>query len=110
MKQPKPASQILRDNMTRLMDDAKPKMTQVSVASLSKIPQRTVGRIKNGEMIPTLTMLDGLAKAFKLEPWQLLVPNIKPGSEPKLVWDERRLAAIERVAEAAKELATLEKS
>lgn len=92
------------------MAAARPRLTQAAVARLSGIPQRTVGRIKNGEQTPTLTMLDGLAKAFRVEPWQLLVPSLRPGRPPQLVGDEKRMAAIERVAEAAKDLVSLEKS
>lgn len=98
--------QVLSANLGRLMDDATPPITQVAVSKVSGLPQRTISRIKRGEVTPRLNSIDALAKAFGLLPWQLLVPDLEPSNPPFLRSanpDEKAL--YERLLAAAKELA-----
>lgn len=90
MKPKKPSALILQENLNRLMDEADPPLSQTSLGKLAGIPQKTVGRIKNGEQVPTLTMLDRLAKAFKCQGWQLLIADFRPDRPPRLAIDERQ--------------------
>ena len=100
----KPLPEILTANLKRLMDEANPRKTQAQVATAGGMQQRTVGRIKNGDMVPTLIQLQALAKAFRLQPWQLLVPDLDPKSPPVLIMDQRQAEAIERLVRAAQGL------
>lgn len=98
--------QVLSANLERLMDKVEPRITQVAVSKASGIPQRTISRIKNGEVSPTLNSIDGLAKAFGLLPWQLLVPDMDPKNPPLLrsaTQEEKELYA--RILAAAQQLA-----
>lgn len=64
----------------------------------------SISRLRNGEVDPTLSTLEKIAKAFDLSPWQLLVPGIDPGNLPALLtaseaekklWDSLRQVAKE---------------
>lgn len=80
----KTLKELLSDNMSRLMGDGPGKTSQAEVGRRSGIPQRTVGRIKNGEGAVTLVKLEKLATGFRLKPWQLLVEDIQPEKPPSL--------------------------
>lgn len=100
------SGQVLSANLKRLMDDAKPPITQMAVSKVSGIPQRTISRIKRGEVSPTLNSIDGLAKAFGLLPWQLLVQDMDPKNPPLLRSaspEEKEL--YDRILAAAEQLA-----
>lgn len=77
-----PTSQILADNLRKLMKASKDLTSQADVGAKAGVNQRTVGRILNQEHFPTLDILEAIAGVFKLEPWQLLVPNLDPSNPP----------------------------
>ena len=60
----------------------------------AKIDQRTVGRILNMEHEPTFGQLTKLARVFKLQPWQMLVPNLEPTNPPMLASESQTLRAL----------------
>lgn len=75
---------VLSDNLKRNMDRKPGKLSQAEIGRRGGLPQRTVGRIKNGEVEATLGNLQALAKAFGLQPWQLLVPDLDVSNPPML--------------------------
>lgn len=98
--------QVLSANLCRLMDDAEPPITQTAVSKVSGIPQRTISRIKRGEVSATLNNVEGLAKALGLLSWQLLVPDLDPHNPPLLrsaTKEEKEL--YDRILTAAHDLA-----
>lgn len=97
------AKAVLSDNLKRLMDRPGQELTQAEVGKRGSIPQRTVGRIKNGEVEATLGNLQALGKAFGLQAWQLLVPDLDPSNPPMLraMTDQER-ALYERLRAALK--------
>lgn len=68
----------LRDNVRRLMDQHG--WSQRKLAEASGLSQAGIGyllRYKDGQdRHPTTETIDGLAKAFELDAWQLFVPNL----------------------------------
>jgi transcriptional regulator with XRE-family HTH domain len=106
MRKPLSSGQVLSANLQRLMDEAKPPITQMAVSKVSGIPQRTISRIKRGEVSPTLNSIDGLAKAFGLLPWQLLVPEMDPRNPPLLrAASQEEKELYDRLLAAAEQLA-----
>lgn len=75
--------------------------TQSSVAKAAGLDQRTVGRVLNLEHACSVTALGRLAGVWRLEAWQLLVPNLNAMDPPALVltrsdrdaWQNMRIAA-----------------
>ena len=106
----KPRSQLTAlfvKNLAALMRADGALSSQNGLASASKVPQSTIGRLLRGEQSPTLDMVERLARAFDLEPWQMLVPELEPSNPPitKQIDDvQRQLFA--KFKQAAEDLAT----
>lgn len=94
-------ARLLAANLETLMHARPTLRTQSAVAKAAAVDQRTVGRILRCEHAPTLAQVEKLAKAFALQPWQLLAPELDPEDLPVLVlsrsqsdaWRSIRLAA-----------------
>ena len=73
------ARDTLVENMRALMD-ARPERvgTQAKIAQLAGVDQTTVGKLLRKQHHPTTEVLQGLARAFGVEVWQLLTPKLKP--------------------------------
>lgn len=71
---------VLADNVRRFMDARED--SQADVASRAGISQRAVGDLltygRGHFKKPTLKTLDGLARAFEIAPWMLVLPDISP--------------------------------
>ncbi len=95
--------QTLAENLVRLMhhDDAHP-ITQAELARRSKVDQRYIGRLLNAEFNASVKVLEKLAKAFDLQPWQILVPGLDPGNPPVNHVTEAEKRLYERLKEAAR--------
>ena len=72
------AQEILVANLRALMQ-ASPEThgTQAKLAERSGVNQTTVGRILRKRHHPTTEVIQGLAEAFEVQPWQLLAPGLK---------------------------------
>lgn len=66
------SDEILSENLKKLMASRPDLSSQAAVGEKAGIDQRTVGRIINREHSPSLEKIQGLAKAFGLQPWQIL--------------------------------------
>ena len=73
------AQETLVENLRALMQ-ANPQIhgTQTKVARLAGLNQTSVGNILSKRHHPTTEALQGLARAFGVEVWQLLAPGLKP--------------------------------
>lgn len=83
---------------------------QSAAARRTGVPQPTIGRIMRGDVLPSLSVLEQIAKGFGLETWQLMVPGMEPKSPPVLSRaskEERDLYA--RLQDDLKKLANLSK-
>lgn len=76
---------VLARNVEALMNSREDRNSQPKVAERAGMAQSTVGRILRAEVWATLENIDGLAKAFRVQPWQLLTPNLDPQSMPQLL-------------------------
>jgi transcriptional regulator with XRE-family HTH domain len=73
----KPISEVLADNLKSLSRERKSDLgSQPRIASVAKVGQRTVGRALKGEGSTTIGSLDRIARAFGLEAWHLLHPDL----------------------------------
>lgn len=76
---------VVAGNIARLMDNPAAPLTQGAVGKRSGLPQRTVGRLKNGSTAASLTTLEAISKGLEVDPWQLLIPDLDPKNLPVLV-------------------------
>ena len=89
MKYPRPVeSSIVRHvvakNLNALMQshfdlDSAPKL-----AKKTKVGTGTISRLRNAKVDATLSVLEAIAIAYDLQPWQLLVPDLSPQDPPML--------------------------
>lgn len=97
-------ARMLGANLIRLMEAHPEVGSNPKLGKRTDLGTGTISRLRNGEVEPTTKTLEKLARAFHVEPWQLLVPNLEPGNLPTLqpvTETERRL--YERLREVAKE-------
>lgn len=75
---------IFPANVKKLMEADKPPLTQSALAGRAKMHQRTLGRIINAEVSPTLEQMTKIAHGLDAALWQLLVPEIDATNLPAL--------------------------
>lgn len=99
---------VVSSNIAKIMDNPDSPLTQAEVGKRSGLPQRTVGRLKNGSTAASLTTLGAISKGLGVEPWQLLVPDLDPSNPPMFIPtspDERRLyKKFEQLLEESKKI------
>lgn len=97
-------NKVFADNVKRLMGAEDPALSQPVLAGRAKMHQRTLGRIINNEVTPTLEMMVRIAAGLDVHLWQLLVPELDPRNLPALapvtekerqLWNTIRQAAQE---------------
>ena len=103
------AARVLADNLRALMNRSAELPTQKAVAKRSGMDQTTVGRILNCKHSPTLKQIDGLADAFGLLPWQLLVPSLDATNPPVVVLTSEERQLYDRLTTAAESIASYKK-
>lgn len=69
---------IFAENVRMLMMITPPLGTQQKLGRKAHIGQATLSRLLSGQTWPTLNLVESIAKAFKVQPWQLLVPRLDP--------------------------------
>ena len=75
---------VLWENVSALMRQRYGKEHLTKFAKDIGAGPGTATRIKNQETSIGLDVIDRIAVEFKLEPWQLLVPNLDPTNPPVL--------------------------
>ena len=76
---------ILAANLNALIDGHPTFGSPPALVRASGIPNGTLGRIRTAEVATTVDKLQGLATAFNVEPWVLLVPPSQREAMQKLV-------------------------
>jgi hypothetical protein len=105
------ARQIVAANLTALMKNQRE--TDGPLASFqaiedatarmgAKVGKSTVDRISKGTTPAELDNLEALARVFKLQVWQFLVPNLVPGAPPHMRTADKQ----DRLSPEALEIAT----
>jgi transcriptional regulator with XRE-family HTH domain len=74
-----------------------------TLAAKSGIDGGTISRIINEHQAPAIDTLGDIAKAFKLRPWQLLVPDINPRNPPVVPESETERELYTRLQQVADE-------
>ena len=85
---------ILAANLIRLMEQHATLTSQAKVGARAKVNQKTIGRILHKTNEPTLEAVSAIAKAFGLECWQLLTPDLQPNNPPMLASQDKALKAL----------------
>lgn len=99
------ARQTLSTNLKRLMECHADLNTFPKIIKKCGISNGTLDRIRRCEVGASIDQLDLLAKAFEMEVWQLLVPNLEPANPPMLASvSEAQKAMLEKIKLAAAEL------
>lgn len=100
----KPANETLKDNVNRLRDRFPALKPLQKLADKASVGKGTVERMtKDGNC--ELKSLQCVAKAFGLQPWQLLVPDLDPDNPPIIGLMTPELeTSIQRARLLAKEL------
>lgn len=75
--------EILAASVSELLETRRD-MSRLNLSKLMNVADGTLGRIKYGTGNPNVETLEQIARFFKFEPWQLLVPNFKVQSPPVL--------------------------
>lgn len=75
---------VLWQNVSALMDAKYGKEHLTRLATDAKIGPGTISRIKQHETSVGIDVVEAIAKVFKVEPWQLLVPQLQADRPPQL--------------------------
>jgi hypothetical protein len=89
MKDDKTPKEILRDNLHTLMKESRRYASLRTIKNIAKasggvLTNGAVGRMAKGDSATDIDRLGELAKLFDLQPWQLLVPDIRADALPVL--------------------------
>lgn len=99
--------EILAMNLKALM--LANKHSQGDLFRLSGVAQSTIGRVVNMQVDATVATLEAVANVYKLQSWQLLVPNLVPNNPPMLrAISEQEKEFYEKIKLAAQELSKYE--
>lgn len=75
---------VLALNVKALLDSGIGPTTQNDLALKAGVAQATIGRVLEGETAAKIDTVDGIARAYGLEGWQLLVAGMDPKNPPVL--------------------------
>jgi hypothetical protein len=77
--------EILAANLTALITrEGSPLPSNKAVEKKSKVGQATIDRARKSQPGLSIGKLEALARAFDLEPWQLLYPGLDPVAPPRV--------------------------
>ena len=79
-----PIKDVLAANLNRLMKSDSTLSTCKKLSMRSGVGNGTVDRLRKGKAVCNIETLEALSRAFKREPWQLLVENFDPKNPPSL--------------------------
>jgi len=97
---------VIARNLSNLMEVTPHLNSQPKVAARSGLGQTSIGRILRKEAGATIDSLDLIARAFGVEPWHLLVPNLDPARLPKsLTLADKEYELLAKMRLAAQEFA-----
>lgn len=107
---PMNARLVLAQNIERLRQAATPPLNYQALERATamkgcRVGKSTLQRAATGSAPMNLDYLEAIAKVFNLDPWQLLVPDLRPEAVPKLADSKpiRRAIAL-KLVRVAREL------
>jgi len=83
-KMGKKAIETLSKNLRQLVGEGRRYEKLEALAARSGVGKSTIARARNGENALRIDNLEDIARAFNLEPWQMLVENVDPTDPPAL--------------------------
>lgn len=99
------AARLLAQNIDRLMASDPDLSSNPKLSLKTKLTTSTLSRIRNAKVEATVGSVEAIAKAFGIEPWELLVPGFNPKNRPTLQpISEQERKLYQRLAEAVKEI------
>jgi transcriptional regulator with XRE-family HTH domain len=85
---------VVGRNLAALMRHSAAYSSPKKLAARISASKSTVERIRSGAVACQIDTLASIAKAFDVEPWQLLVPGLDPANPPMLRHEDERLKAL----------------
>lgn len=96
---------ILAENLGKLMASHAPLSSNPKLSEKTGLTTSTLSRIRNAKVDATVGTLEQLAKAFQVQPWEMLVPGFDPKNRPALApVTEQERALYAKLAQVAKEI------
>lgn len=80
----KSAAEIVGANLDRLMGEAGLSNVTLENRLSRRVTKSTIGRIRNVEISAGIGNIEEVARAFGLEAWQFLIPDVSTTNKPRL--------------------------
>lgn len=100
---------VVGGNVQRLMDYAadhgSPYGDQRSLAAKAKVSMSTVARIRKAQVAPGVDVLERIAGVYRLQAWQLLIPDLDPTNPPVFAMTATERDLYRNLRAAAQQLA-----
>ena len=80
----KSAAEIVGENLDRLMTDAGLSNVTLENRLSRRVTKSTIGRIRNAESSAGIGNIEEIARAFGLDAWQFLIPDVSTDNKPRL--------------------------
>lgn len=80
----KSAAEIIGANLDRLMAEAGLSNVTLENRLSRRVTKSTIGRIRNAEISAGIGNIEEVARAFGLEAWQFLIPDVSTAHKPRL--------------------------
>jgi len=80
----KSAAEIVGENLDRLMTDAGLSNVTLENRLSRRVTKSTIGRIRNAESSAGIGNIEEIARAFGLDAWQFLIPDVSTHNKPRL--------------------------
>lgn len=80
----KSAAEIVGANLDRLMTDSGLSNVTLENRLSRRVTKSTIGRIRNAESSAGIGNIEEIARAFGLDAWQFLIPDVSTTDKPRL--------------------------
>lgn len=96
----KNANQVLWENVSNCMLHHWKEINLYRLAKDAKIGTGGAARLKAAKSATRISTLEKVGKLWKLEPWQLLMPDLDPSNPPVFVMSEKEKDLYDRLKRA----------
>ncbi|OFU79621.1 hypothetical protein HMPREF3137_08745 [Achromobacter xylosoxidans] len=80
----KSAAEVVGANLDRLMSEAGLSNVTLESRLSRRVTKSTIGRMRNAEISAGIDNVEEVARAFGLEAWQFLIPDVSTEHKPRL--------------------------
>lgn len=98
-----PTRGVLAANLRQLMASNPDLKSSPKLEARSHVALSTINRVRNKKTAANVDTIYALARAFKLDSWQMLVPGLKVDEPPRLAPSREERERYEKFREAARE-------